>query len=124
MMLFFLLSSLLALVAGAPASTSSAQPSTTTTTCQAKTFDKPWTLSDITIYKAAGQHPDNQHGAISFHFCDYNNGLRMETDCAGTVINDRCEGNDGGYVHCANETVAFKFAPDLIMMERAFIDDW
>lgn len=123
MLFLYALSSFLALVTAAPTATSSAT-SSISTVCHAKVFDKPWTLSDITIYKAAGQDSSNTHAAISFHFCDENEGLQMDTDCSGTVINDRCEGDDGGYVLCANETVGFKLASDLIMMERAYLDDW
>lgn len=123
MYVLYALTSLIAFSTAAPTSTTSA-PSSTTTNCQAKTFDLPWTLTDITLYRESGQHPNKSHAAISFHFCDTNRGLEMETNCSGVVIGDKSEEDDGGYVLCSNPEVGFKMSSDLIMMTRAFLDDW
>lgn len=123
MLFLYAVSSFLAFTTAAPTPTSTAA-SSTATSCHAKTFDLPWTLTDITLYRATGQDPDKSHAAISFHFCDTNSGLEMETDCSGVVIGDKSEEDDGGYVLCANPEVGFKMSSDLIMMTRAFLDDW
>lgn len=120
---FYALLPLTTLVIAAPTTTSSAL-SSTEAACQAKAFNKPWTLRDITIYEAAGQDSKNGNGAISFQFCDTNSGLEMETACSGTVINNISQGNDNGYVICANDTVSFKLESKTIMITRAFLDGW
>lgn len=122
MLVLYALSSSLALATAAPTATKSA-PSSTTTTCHAKTFDLPWTLTEITLTQTPEQMKVN-HSSISFNFCDTNSGLEMETACSGTVIGDKSEEDDGGYVLCDKPEVGFKMSADLIMVTRAFLDNW
>lgn len=123
MRVFCTLFHFLAIINAAPTGTNTAT-SKDDDQCQAKIFDQAWTLTNITIYKEAGQQSGNEHAAMSFHFCDTNTGLELDTDCSGTVVNDRCEGEDGGYVFCNNDDVSFKFSSGLVMMNRYYIDDW
>lgn len=126
---------LLALAGASPASTRDISASTTTTNtpttptpCHYKAFDKPWILKDITIFTPSGQGNSSNataHGTVSFHFCDRNARLLLETDCSGDVIGDACEAGDGGYVSCENANVGFKLASGgVVMVERWYEDNW
>ncbi|KAF2486700.1 hypothetical protein BDY17DRAFT_84420 [Neohortaea acidophila] len=125
---------LLALAGASPASTRDISASTTTTNtpttptpCHYKAFDKPWILKDITIFTPSGQGNSSNataHGTVSFHFCDRNARLLLETDCSGDVIGDACEAGDGGYVSCENANVGFKLASGgVVMVERWYEDN-
>ena len=109
-----------AFATAAPTPTNTAPPAATTS-CHAKLFNEPWILRDITITRPSSGSKD---GNISFHFCDPNDGLQMDTTCDGTIVNDACEGDDGAYVLCQEQHIGFKLSSDLIMLERAYIDDW
>lgn len=123
MQLIYALTSFLTLISAAPTGTNP-ETDRRDDDCQSKTFDLPWSLTNITIYKAADQKSGSEQAAISFHFCDSNSNLELDTDCSGTVVNDRCEGEDGGYVLCDNDDVSFKFASSLVMLTRYYTDDW
>ena len=85
-------------------------------------FDSPWILTDIEVLYPAGAAPGS--GEVSFNFYDENiNGLQMATQCTGTVTGYKCEGDDSGYVTCANETVLFKLEESLVMVERSILDN-
>ena len=94
------------------------------TKCISKNFDNPWILTDIAV-STPEPSTKGQRGYISFHFCDSNQGLELDTNCSGPMSNGVCENGDGGYVSCLNNTVAFKFdASKMIWVTRVFIDDW
>ena len=94
------------------------------TACVSAGFNEPWILSDIAVYTPE-EGATGQQGYISFHFCDVNEGLQLDTNCSGPMINGACDGGDGGYVSCGNNTVAFKFdANQMMWVERVYIDDW
>ena len=103
--------------------TAAPTPISTNSSCKAKNFDKPWTLKDITVWEPTAGSV-SKAGQITFHFCDPNTDLQLSTNCAGEVTDGACEGEDGGYVICENEDVAFKLSGGQMLVERSFVDDW
>lgn len=91
-------------------------------TCHAKLFNKSWVVSNITVFQP--EEGSTDPGTINFHFRDINDRLGMGTNCSGTVVDGMCDGGDGAYVVCEDTRVAFKLAKDLMMVERAFLDEW
>lgn len=120
MLLITLLTSCLAFAAAAP---TREVPASRLAACKAKVFNKPWLVTDITVWEPTVGSV-SKVGQITFHFCDPNDRLQMETDCIGEVTNGTCEGQDSGYVSCKNTNVAFKLDAGQILLERNFIDDW
>ena len=118
------LSYLLPLSAAAPFASHHKSSKSTKANPKCPTFDLPWTISDLTIYKPAKQPKASAHSAISFRFTDTNPLLNLETNCAGTIVNDACEAESGGYVLCGDVRVGFKVDQDVVMITRAFLDDW
>jgi len=115
---------LLHLAAAAPSNSHHKSSKASAKNLKCPTFDLPWTVSDLTIYKPAKQPTASAHSAISFRFKDTNPLLNLETNCAGTIVNDACEAESGGYVLCGDVRVGFKVDQNVILITRAFLDDW
>lgn len=77
----------------------------------------PWILSDVKVFEAKAK--SNLNSTISFHFCDVNTGLKMDTECsrsAHTIV------DSANYYFCNNNTVQFIFSGDNIQIARLYTD--
>ncbi|KAK4985750.1 hypothetical protein LTR66_001427 [Elasticomyces elasticus] len=84
--------------------------------------ETPWRLSDIAAFEAA-PGPSGV-SSISFHFCDTNTGIEIETDCSRylTPGSGASAVDPDNYYSCDDPSVAFKFLGDSIAVERIYKD--
>jgi len=92
--------------------------------CDALLENIPWTIRNLTAFEPAEGCPDS--GYISFHFCDVNPGLELETWCTRTVAAGSNESviDPGTYYSCDGNEVRFIYSGDELQVERAYSDDW
>ncbi|TKA65127.1 hypothetical protein B0A49_08185 [Cryomyces minteri] len=84
--------------------------------------ETPWHLTKFFAFTAA-PGPDGV-SAISFHFCDTNAGIEMETECSRTLPpgSGRSPVDPDTYYPCKNATVRFQFKGDTIDVARSYKD--
>ncbi|KAK4545495.1 hypothetical protein LTR36_002845 [Oleoguttula mirabilis] len=111
---------LLSIALAAPTPTNAA--SATTTTCHALIEQTPWTISNLTAFDAA---PGYNGSYVSFHFCDVNDGLELETDCSRYLPkgSSRSPIDPATYYDCGSNEVRFIYAGSSLIIERSFVDD-
>lgn len=97
---------------------------TTTKRCQALVENTPWTISDLTAFEAASNSSALSY--ISFHFCDVNPGLELETTCLRTIAPGTSASviDPSTYYACNGNEVRFIYAGGSLSLERSYDDDW
>jgi len=86
--------------------------------------NNPWRISNLTAFSAA-RHPAGS-SYVSFHFCDTNPGLELDTMCTRRLpkgSTDSCEDPNNYYV-CDNDDVQFMYDGESLTLERVIIDPW
>ncbi|KAK5745362.1 hypothetical protein LTR17_001523 [Elasticomyces elasticus] len=98
-----------------------ALPLSNTTTCHALVENTPWTISNITAFEAAAGSASESY--ISFHFCDVNPGLELETMCSRTVAAGSGGSlRDSAYYACEGNEVRFIYSGTSLSLERSYTD--
>ncbi|KAK4888337.1 hypothetical protein LTR27_012746 [Elasticomyces elasticus] len=98
-----------------------ALPLSNTTTCHALVENTPWTISNITAFEAAARSASESY--ISFHFCDVNPGLELETTCSRTVAAGSGGSlRDSAYYACEGNEVRFVYSGTSLSLERSYTD--
>ncbi|KAK3636745.1 hypothetical protein LTR56_014047 [Elasticomyces elasticus] len=81
----------------------------------------PWTISNITAFEAAAGSASESY--ISFHFCDVNPGLELETMCSRTVAAGSGGSlRDPAYYACEGNEVRFIYSGTSLSLERSYTD--
>lgn len=82
----------------------------------------PWRLSNIRAFTAS-PGPTGV-SSITFHFCDTNAGLELETECSRYLApgSGRSPIDPDTFYPCANNTVGFKYTGREIVVQRTYID--
>lgn len=84
--------------------------------------DKPWTLSDISVFTANKESPATSY--INFQFKDVNKGLELTTQCSHFVLPGSGENIAAGTTYpCANSTVGFSYTGAQFKVQRTYRDD-
>ncbi|KAK5130794.1 hypothetical protein LTR08_001684 [Meristemomyces frigidus] len=113
----------LALAAPTPASQTPAAP--TPTPCKAKIEQLPWHLTNLTIFTSS--HNTNSSStpgsSLSFHFCDTNDRLQLDTTCTRTLAAGSALVDAETYYPCEGGDVRFIYAGAWVGVERGFEDD-
>lgn len=99
--------------------TASASPSN----CPVLLENTPWLLTNLTAFDPS---PGHNGSFISFHFCDTNPGLELETTCSRRLnrFSSKSPVDADTYYACDDETVRFVYAGESLTVKRAFRDDW
>ncbi|KAK3627645.1 hypothetical protein LTR56_019097 [Elasticomyces elasticus] len=98
-----------------------ALPLSNTTTCHALVENTPWTISNITAFEAAAGSSSESY--ISFHFCDVNPGLELETTCSRMVAAGSGGSlRDSTYYACEGNEVRFIYSGTSLSLERSYTD--
>ncbi|KAK5126797.1 hypothetical protein LTR85_009731 [Meristemomyces frigidus] len=118
-MLLLLVLSLLGMTFAAPTPTEEAA---TTTTCHALIEETPWTITSLTAFDAA---PGYNGSFVTFHFCDVNAGLELDTDCSRYLPSgsSRSPIDPDTYYPCDSNDVQFIYAGSSLTIERSYVDD-
>lgn len=74
----------------------------------------PWYISSIKLV----EYLPGKDDTLSFRFCDVNEGLELETECARVAENVA----DSSWIECANDVVAFLFDGTSLQVQRNYID--
>lgn len=82
----------------------------------------PWELSNIAVFNAA-LGPSGV-SLISFHFCDTNTGIELETECSREMAPGSGQSviDPDNYYPCNNSTVSFAYTGTALFIHRSYID--
>jgi len=104
----------------------------------------PWTISNLIAFQAtvpastqnstspsntsSSTTPPSSSSYITFHFCDTNPGLELETTCTRLIPSGSGAQasviDPGTYYPCDSNEVRFIYSGASLTLERSFEDDW
>lgn len=84
--------------------------------------ETPWHLANVRAF-TANPGPSGV-SSFSFHFCDTNTGIELETECSRYLPpgSGRSPIDPDNYYPCNNNTVGFKYTGDALYIQRSYHD--
>lgn len=92
--------------------------------CAALIEENPWTVSNLSAFDAAPGPSGVSY--ISFHFCDTNTGLQLDTTCSRYLAAGSGQSpiDPDNYYQCGSDYVRFIYSGDTLQLERSYTDPW